>query len=419
MNITNIKKASMEWFKNIVVPDDYKNRLILNDSDKNLTIIGMRRLGKTEFLNYKAKESKLDAEEILFIDLDNPIFSSIDFEKRSNGRDRFIKTIDDMLSLGKIKMILLDEIQILLEWGRVLKGLIDKYKDVRFYATGSDAIKLIKGGETGVGRFQIRYMGIYSFVEYLSLNSKEEYLDNFSFPPNEKLSLIDRYQAVIEKQMSTSGYKLLNLKSLYMNIALNPGIKLTKNGIVRAVTDAEDASFDNKQVESLINFLIESQLILSIPDKYSIGKPSKRTIYTLYPFDWNSHKYFNNSKSYEELETKINKEDKIKNLPTSGFVFENMIISNLYSMFNNALSRNKLSNKVDQPDVDIYVGDQAYEIKSFDIKELSDEGLLEIINKAKETNSIIVHNGKTESISEVSFINWKEFLKEMYKESIK
>ncbi len=64
-----------------------------------------------------------------------------------------------------------DEVHNVSNWALELKSLVDSCKNHGFYATGSSSIVLLSGGaESGVGRFEYRYVSPFTFGEYCSYN---------------------------------------------------------------------------------------------------------------------------------------------------------------------------------------------------------------------------------------------------------
>lgn len=410
--INRIIDVSNELLSKIELASDFYNRDISEYKDGNIVLIGMRRLGKTEYLKFRAIDSKLKSEEILYLNFDLPQLSIIDFTQKGNKFTEFIDAISALLNTGKIKLVLFDEIQKIKDWSRLLKGYVDQYKDITFVATGSDALDLSLSSETGVGRYKIIYIGPILFKEFKKSHPDKsfvDYINYYSFPQGKDLLVNDKYQAVIEKQVALSKISRLNIDATLRAIALNPGNKVTRNALATQINSETDSKVDPKQVENVIDFLIKSNLIISLPDIKSSLKATRQTIFTLYPYDWNMYMYYEVNKKYENLESKINGEE-IKSLPTKGFVFENMVISNVYSSLRTSLDKNRIFNKVEQPDVDFILDKVNYEIKSFDVLNSPIAVQAKIITKAKQTLSTVIHTGKTSMHSDVQFINVEEFL---------
>ena len=109
--INTLIEGTKTNLEKIILPDDYVNRHITKETAKNLIVLGMRRVGKSRFLKYKALESKLNNDEILFIDFDAGVLSMKDFINNETHQKEFVESITKILSMGKVKLVLLDEIQ--------------------------------------------------------------------------------------------------------------------------------------------------------------------------------------------------------------------------------------------------------------------------------------------------------------------
>ena len=399
--IKKILNDSMRWYKEIKSVKDYDGRTLSNIKDNNFVVIGMRRLGKTQLLKEIANNYK--AEEVLFIDIQNPIFSDIDFKKIDGKRYEFIMSIMKIIEEKSIKIVLLDEVQAFNGWSKFLKGMVDKYSKVRFIATGSDANSLKQSAEFGVGRFNIYFAGVYTIEEYLKENKDvNDYVTNHSYPQvDSPLTTTEKYSAIIEKQISISNISNLNVSNVLRSIALNPGHKMTINKLSNTVKSMSDSKVSSEQVEAALEFLINSELVISLLDSPTSVRTSKRNEYTLYPADWNSYKYYT-SHEYGNLSKET--------IPKKGFVFENMIVSNVFSKLNTSFKRSKIFNKISEPDIDIIINEQGYEIKSFDYKKATVKEQIKISKKSKELKTIIVHAGKTFEDENIKCVNWVEFI---------
>lgn len=410
--VKDILELSDSLLNSLKVEGDFYYRDIAKYKDGNVVLIGMRRLGKTTYLKYRAKESGLKNDQILYLNFDSPIFVSINFEEKGERFFELIKEINSLLLLKNIKLVLYDEIQRISGWSKILKGFVDSFPEIQFVSTGSDALSLYSSSEMGVGRFQIIHIGPILYREAIKMHkglSFVEYINNYSFPQGPKISDYDKYQMIVEKQINLSNFSKINVSSTLRAIALNPGNKLTKNAIAKKVCDESDSKVDSKQVEAIIDFLVKSNLVISISDIQSYQKFTKPNKFTLYPYDWNMYKYYSLVKNYNELESTIGNSS-IKKLPTKGFVFENVVITNVYSSLRTDLDKNRIFNKVEEPDIDFILDGINYEIKSFNVFDADIDEQMKIINKAKITNAKIIHAGAAKNIDNIEFINVEAFL---------
>lgn len=411
--ISKIKEISALLLDDLNVRDDFEKRDIAKIKDSNVVLIGMRRLGKTEYLKYRARISGFNADEIIFLNFDLPFFSNIDFHAKGNKFMELINAITDILISKKIKLVLFDEVQVIKNWARLLKGFIDMFPKITFVATGSDALDLMESSETGVGRFKLLFVGPTLFKEIKNMKGKitlVDYIDDYSFPQGQDFKISERYQAIIEKQILLSKISKKNIDSTLRAIALNPGIRMTRTTLARKINEESDCLIDNKQVENILDFLIKSNLVISIADISTAQRATIKQIFTLYPYDWNMYKYYEINKTYPKLNSKIEKGVIDANLPTKGFVFENMIISNVYSSLTTLYDKNRLFNKVSIPDIDFILDKTNYEVKSFDVLASPENIIKEITNKSNQVNSKVIHTGISAVVEGVTFINANEFL---------
>ncbi|MCK5866970.1 MAG: ATP-binding protein [Mycoplasmataceae bacterium] len=420
--IDKLIQGSIQNLNKIIVPEDFSNRHIVEYDSGNTVVLGMRRIGKSRYLKFRAQNLNLEDKEILFIDFDNTNLRTKDFMRNDNHIDELIEAIRSLLSIGDIKLVLLDEIQNVKGWSKLLKGFIDENPEVTFVATGSDSFSILNTLESGTGRFDIVYMGPLTYLEFKKMHpgkSFNDYINDYSLPQGPSFTLEQRFVSIIEKQIYAKSYLSSNVSSVIKSISLNPGAKSTVNSITNNTSMTDGSRADAKQVKKIVEFLMESNLIVSIEDYYTSIRSSKKTVMSLYCYDWNSYKYFQSIVTpYEELPSKIDKSIENKVLPTSGFVFENMIISNVFTILNTSLKRNSIKNKIEEPDLDLIIRDVNYEIKSFDVSKANVLLKTKIIDKSLETNSTIIHTGPSGTLDtnkQVKLINFEEFLNDLNK----
>jgi len=428
----SIINATKRWIEEESTPKDDFYKRIVAESEGDVVLIGMRRLGKTEYLKFrytkmfsknKNNESSNDfaiseiAEEerlkTIFINFDDPIFSTVDFETIESESFRLIsKSIEKIIEEEDIQLILIDEIQRRVNWTRWLKGMKDKYKNITFVATGSDASTMVDTTEFGGTRFKIIYMGFYSFYEYSQKEKNNpnysfiDYVENNYFPDTIfSKDLIDQYNNTIEKQSITKKISRKNINLVLKYIALNPGIKLTPGKITEKLKELNpDLKIpDNKQTNTILNFLLESQLIFTIENRYTKVRLKTKEEYRYYCTNFNSYLYY----SFDKYSALL-----LAGIPRRGLVFENIIISNVYTFATNNLERSKVMYYDDgKKDCDLVINENYIEIKSFDINESSEKKkILEKISKFE--NPIIIHTGQTFKEKGINIINYEEFLKE-------
>jgi len=211
---------------------------LLSFKDKHLikVVMGIRRCGKSTLL-------ELFRDELIKSGVSEEQITVINFEDADNeyllDRKTLYAYIKNRLLPDKKNYIILDEIQHVDEWQRVVDGLfIKKNNDV--YITGSNAYLL--SGELATllsGRYVEIKMLPLSFAEYISaLGNKAElsrkynsYLLNSSFP----------YALELKKQKDIRTY----LDGIYNSVVLNDIVKRKKIADVSALESVIRFMFDN------------------------------------------------------------------------------------------------------------------------------------------------------------------------------
>ena len=141
-------------------------------------ITGSRRVGKTSLLHLiqnKILESNYDKGNILYFDLENPIFLETfqikDYDLLANN----------LISQAKNKkekiFVFLDEIQYLKGASGLLKYLFDHYKNIKLFVSGSSSLKIKKiFSDSMVGRKRFFRLFPLSFREFLMFKNKSDLL---------------------------------------------------------------------------------------------------------------------------------------------------------------------------------------------------------------------------------------------------
>lgn len=140
-----------------------------------VVLMGPRRVGKTVMLRQLVQELINEGEKpknILYASIDTPLYSQIPLEKfidffenhpAKNGSDRYF--------------VLFDEVQYLANWEVHLKDLVDRYRNVKFVASGSAAAALrLASTESGAGRFSDFQLPPLTFAEFIQFIGKEDEL---------------------------------------------------------------------------------------------------------------------------------------------------------------------------------------------------------------------------------------------------
>ena len=216
---------------------EYLDQLI-SFSDKQLikVVMGIRRCGKSTLL-------ELFRDELIKSGVLESQITTINFEDADNehlmDRKVLYAHINERLIKDKMNYIILDEIQHVDAWQRVVDSLFIK-KNCDVYITGSNAYLL--SGELATllsGRYVEIKMLPLSFAEYISvLKDKTDlsrkynsYLSNSSFP----------YALELNKPKDIRTY----LDGIYTSVVLNDVVKRKKIADVSALESVIRFMFDN------------------------------------------------------------------------------------------------------------------------------------------------------------------------------
>lgn len=428
-----IIKASEDWLKENRVSTDYINRGIAQYKKGNIVLIGMRRLGKTEYLKYRysllgvtnrnedigqgnlpttevSQNGNIINEKVLMIDFDHTFFTSIDFtDKTSRSFQNFSDSLYELIKAGNYELVMIDEIQRRKGWSLWLKGLVDIFPNIEFVATGSDASSLEV--ESGLSRFKIIEIGPISLREYSKLNdtfkevSFEKYIDEFPFPSLDMRTDTDlQYKSVYEKQWNARNFKLNNVSAVMKWIAVNPGSKITYSSLKERLREMELTNISTEQLKDILVFLKDSRMIFSLENHHEALRRNGKANHLYYTTNWNVYKFNSIIKSMKELTNETH--------PRRGLIYENAIISSIRSTLYTSLEISKLRYyKVDKYDYDFTIEDKNYEIKSYDITAMQHYKEFENMKKLKGKDlTAVIYPGKTKEYKEIQFINDAEFL---------
>ncbi len=137
--------------------------------NRAVVLMGPRRIGKTVMVHQAIAElirKKVEPRRILYVPLDNPLYSSLSLEKILL---MFVEL--NSIAQDESSYLFFDEIQYLSDWERHLKSLVDSYPQHRFIVTGSAAAALkLKSNESGAGRFTDFILPPLTFHEYLKFS---------------------------------------------------------------------------------------------------------------------------------------------------------------------------------------------------------------------------------------------------------
>lgn len=165
-----------------VTREEYTSELYRQRNIKEVSMVaGVRRSGKSTILLQVLKriiENGIPSKNTLYVNFEEPAFIpylQVDF--LSQIYDAYREQFDPK---GKI-FIVLDEVQLVPQWEKFVRGLYDRGENIKFYITGSSAKLLSKEfGPALTGRLYSNEIFPLSFSEFLRFKHKEDLLDRAS-----------------------------------------------------------------------------------------------------------------------------------------------------------------------------------------------------------------------------------------------
>lgn len=169
------------WWRNNSIEEDYnemqrrlyfdifKPMVTEHNVKRAVVLMGPRRVGKTVMLHHTIQsliEQGVPAQKIIFITVENPIYTNIALEELFKYALEAIGHQDP-----KNCYVFFDEIQYLKDWEVHLKTMVDSYRSTKFIVSGSAAAALkFKSNESGAGRFTDFLLPPLTFYEYIHIN---------------------------------------------------------------------------------------------------------------------------------------------------------------------------------------------------------------------------------------------------------
>ncbi len=241
----------------------------LIDKDIIKVITGIRRCGKSYFLNLIVEELKnngIKDENIILINFESIEYNSL---KTKEELDELILNLTKNLS-GKI-YFLFDEIQNVERWQKAITGYRVSF-DCDIYITGSDS-KLLSGELATfiAGRYMEIKMYPFSFNEFLSYKtgSFQEYLKYGGMPFTLRLNnqqktdyLNDIYNSIVLKEI-VEKYKLRDvnlLNRIFQYILANIGNSFSITDLSKNLK-----GFSNNTIYKYLQYLEDASLISKVP----------------------------------------------------------------------------------------------------------------------------------------------------------
>ncbi len=201
--------AQNPWWreKGIKIRENIIERSIFSQLKRELerseatVIVGLRRVGKTTLLKQLMDallKGGVKPERILYFSFDA-------MKKEENIIKRMVslyfhgilhETHDE---LKEKAYLFFDEVQKIKEWGEEIKSLYDRDLKIKFVASGSSSMNILKGsGESLLGRSNIFKIHPFSFREFLlysGLKTERIDLKNIKYPlQSEKIKILfDKY----------------------------------------------------------------------------------------------------------------------------------------------------------------------------------------------------------------------------------
>ena len=252
------------------------------DFNKAIILLGARQVGKTSLIKAIANELQLP---YLYFNADEPVV-------RDAWRPEKVETL--ITTFGSIKLILLDEAQLLENAGLTLKIIIDRKLGYQFIVTGSSALELanrtyesLTGRKWSFELFPISTSELIDHTNLLEANRQLEnrliygsYPDVISNPAESREMLSNILQSYLYKDILTLGgiRKPAVLEKLVKAIALQMGHEVSLNELSKRV------GADGKTVDAYIDLLQKAFIVFSLPSfsrnlRNELGKARKIYFY--------------------------------------------------------------------------------------------------------------------------------------------
>jgi uncharacterized protein len=246
-----------------------------------LIISGIRRSGKSTLMHQMINDI---GEQCFFLNLDDPRFFGFDLNDFSR--------VNEIIEEGKYQFLFFDEIQLVQNWERFIRQLIDLQK-YQIVITGSNASMLSKElGTHLTGRHISKELFPFSYKEFQiitgtkdSFETTEAYLDKGGFPEYVKTNNYEVLSSVLNdiiyRDISVR-YGVRNhlaLKQLAIYLISNVGKLLTANSLRKIIPVAATST-----MMEYLNHFENAYLAFFVPKfSYSYSKQiqNPRKIYSI------------------------------------------------------------------------------------------------------------------------------------------
>lgn len=219
--------------------DDLINKLQV----KHIQVLqGIRRSGKSTLFKLLINHlcCKIDPQEILYINLDDPFFIQY-----SNDAAKLYDVIQTAkkLTQKEVKYLFLDEVQAITGWERYVKSVYDSEEFKKIFITGSNSSLL--NGELATlltGRYLVTKVYPLTFKEILKINDISSYMQLVDRLPK-VLSLVDnmlKFGSFVEVYEQKEEFKRDILSTYYDTILLKDCVS---NNAIRDVKSFKELSF--------------------------------------------------------------------------------------------------------------------------------------------------------------------------------
>lgn len=155
-------------------------------------VIGMRRAGKTTFLQQLLAErrNEMPSERAVYISFDDDRLADLELNQLGQMLDEYYRLFPELRDREKVHWFL-DEIQLVSGWERFVRRVMDSER-VEFVVSGSSARMLSREVHTSLrGRGMETIIRPFSFREFLRHRGEEEHVD-LKLWTKEQRSLIEK-----------------------------------------------------------------------------------------------------------------------------------------------------------------------------------------------------------------------------------
>jgi predicted AAA+ superfamily ATPase len=243
-------------------------RLVANEPRRFELILGPRRVGKTTCMYQTVRrllKEGIHPKRLWWLRLDHPLLMQIDL-------GTLVKLISSLsVNAENPHFLFLDELNYSGEWDLWLKTFYDETFPLRIAGTSSSTAALCdRRMESGVGRWEERYLAPYLFSEYLELINEHR-----DIPEGD--TLFDALLACINGTINTEG--LAERRRRFMLIGGFPELLLTGH----ASLPQDEGSVLLQSQRILRNDAVERAIYKDIPQVLGVDDPMllERLLYTL------------------------------------------------------------------------------------------------------------------------------------------